>query len=100
MLYELTEFSFGMFNETNSTGSFMSILNSEESMYGSFANTTFITADFRGIGLPTTSYNQFTNLMDIISAGQALCANVQGGYCVLPKACSVYPNLWQYSFNI
>lgn len=83
-----------MFNETLATESFMSIINGEESMYGSYANTTFITADFRGIGLPTTSYNQFTNLMDIISAGQALCTNTQGGYCVLPKSCDSYPNLW------
>ena len=47
-------------------------------------NSTFITADFRGLGLPTTSYNIFTNLMDIISIGQANCLKTQGGLCVLP----------------
>lgn len=45
----------------------MSIINADIDLYGSLTNTTFITTDFRGLGLPTTSYNIFTNLMDIVS---------------------------------
>lgn len=78
----------------------MSILNDEESIYGTLTNSTYIATDFRGIGLPTTSFNQFTNLLDIISVGQSLCAKVQGGYCILPKSCEEYSSLWSYSFKI
>jgi len=78
----------------------MSIMNEDVKLYGIYTNTTFITTDFRGIGLPTTSFNQFANLIDIISIGQAACARTQGGYCVLPKTCDQYPALWNYSFKI
>jgi hypothetical protein len=56
--------------------------------------------DFRGIGLPTSSYYIFVNLMDIASKGAALCARIQGGVCVMPKSCENYPSLWTYSFRI
>lgn len=50
--------------------------------------------DFRGVGLPTTSYSRFVNLMDIATKGAASCARVQGGQCVLPKSCENYQSLW------
>jgi hypothetical protein len=89
-----------MVNQTTSEESYQSIINADVSLYGVYANTTFITTDFRGIGLPTTSYNIFTNLMDIISQGQVACAKVQGGFCVLPRSCDNYESLWTYSFRI
>jgi hypothetical protein len=64
----------------------MSIINGDEALYGSFTNTTAITADFRGIGLPTN--------------GSASCAKTQGGFCVLPGQCSNYDYLTNYSFYI
>lgn len=83
-LFSLSDFSFGVVNMTTGNGTFRSIINSDEALYGFSTNSTFITADFRGLGLPTTSYNIFTNLMDIISIGQVNCLKTQGGLCVLP----------------
>ena len=85
---------------TTGNGTFRSIINNDEALYGFSTNSTFITADFRGLGLPTTSYNIFTNLMDIISIGQANCLKTQGGLCVLPQSCENYPALWSYSFRV
>jgi hypothetical protein len=99
-LFSLTDFSFGVVNMTTGNGTFRSIINSDEALYGFSTNSTLITADFRGLGLPTTSYNVFTNLMDIISIGQANCLKTQGGLCVLPQTCDNYPALWTYSFRV
>jgi len=69
-------------------------------LYGTYTNITKFTLDFRGIGLPTTSYYEFTNLLQIAVSGQANCARTQGGYCTLPRNCSTYEGLWDYSFKM
>lgn len=99
-MYETSEFGFGIWNSTESTQYFESIDNDQESLYGTYTNITKFTLDFRGIGLPTTSYYVFTNLLQIAVSGQANCARTQGGYCTLPKNCSSYASLWEYSFKM
>lgn len=66
-LFTLSQFGFGTYNPTTLTESYSSILNSEELLYFSYVNQTAITMDLRGIGLPTSSYYVFANLMDIAS---------------------------------
>ena len=92
-LYTLTEFGFGTYNSAT-TQYFVSILNDQESIYKSQTNQTYVTMDFRGIGLPTSSYNRFANLLQIATNGNASCSNIQGSMCVLPQTCDNYQNLW------
>jgi len=99
-LYTLTEFGFGNYNPANSSQYFVSILNDQESVYKSQTNQTYVTMDFRGIGLPSRSYSRFVNLLQIATNGTASCANIQGGMCALPQTCNNYQNLWQYSFRV
>lgn len=99
-MYEMSEFGFGIWNSSDSTQYFESIGNDQEALYGTYTNITKFTLDFRGIGLPTTSYYIFTNLLQIAVAGQANCARTQGGYCTMPKTCSNYASLWEYSFKM
>lgn len=75
-LYTLTEFGFGNYNPANSSQYFVSILNDQESIYKSQTNQTYVTMDFRGIGLPTRSYSRFVNLLQIATNGTASCANI------------------------
>lgn len=96
----MNSFEFGVTNFTNMSGSYQSIINSQEEIYGIYANTTKITLDTSGIGLPTTSFNQFASLLEIVSSGQVNCVKLQGGFCILPNKCSTYPTLWTYSFRI
>lgn len=65
-------------------------------VYGTFANQTVMTPSFRGLGLPETPYNRFSNLLSIATAGASNC-NLDGlDWCVLPRSCDYYPDLWQY----
>lgn len=77
-----------------------SLLNSEESVYGSQANATAFNLGYKGLGLPTNSYTKFTNLISIISNGDAECLQFESGYCILPGTCASYPQLWAYRFKI
>lgn len=72
-LFSLTEFGFGSVDLVQSTASYMSIINADDTLYGIYANTTKITPDIRGIGLPTTSFNKFVNLLAIATQGSASC---------------------------
>jgi hypothetical protein len=56
--------------------------------------------DFLGLGLPSSLYWNFTNMLAYATNGQSSCAIFVGGYCVLPKPCATYPTLWDYSFNV
>lgn len=51
----------------------MTIINGDAALYGIYTNTTKITPDFRGIGLPTTSFNKFVNLLAIATQGSSSC---------------------------
>jgi len=88
-LYQLINLQFGYTQETCS--SYMSIYSD---------STMVLTMDFRGLGLPTTTYDKFTNLLAIATAGQVSCAKTQGGLCVLPKTCDKYKDLFTYSFQL
>jgi hypothetical protein len=99
-LFGLTNFGFGTADMIGFTESYQSLINGDEVLYGIYANTTLITTDFRGIGLPTTSYNRFVNLLSIATQGSVACDKQQGGYCVLPGLCSGYEYLLSYSFYI
>ena len=69
-LYTMTQLGFGVYNTSaGNVESYTSVLNSDQSLYGSFANQTYITMDFRGVGLPTASYVSFVNLINIASKG-------------------------------
>jgi hypothetical protein len=56
--------------------------------------------DFRGLGLPPQSFNQFAHLLNLASGGAATCETRSGGICLLSGACDAYPELWQYSFRV
>lgn len=99
-LFSTSEFGFGIWNATDETQYFEQINNDDESLYGIYQNTTKVTLDFKGVGLPTTSFFKFVNLLDIAAAGQTNCARTQGGFCILPKTCDTYPSLWDYSFKV
>lgn len=71
-LFTTSDFAFGK-QFANGTESFMSINNDDSNIYNEYTNTTLITLDFRGLGLPFASYMKFYNLIDIVSGGAVLC---------------------------
>lgn len=99
-LYSLNSFEFGITYFGNMSSSYQSISNSDAQVYGIYANTTKVTLSTSGLGLPTTSFNQFANLLEIVTSGQVNCIKLPGFYCTLPQTCSNYPTLWDYSFRI
>lgn len=70
----MTDFGFGSADLTTSTASYISIINGDVDLYGINANQAKITPTIRGIGLPTTSYNKFVNLLSIATQGSASCS--------------------------
>jgi len=101
-LLPLTMFSFGKTNVTNSSEFYNSILNSDNDTYTTYANTTIMGLNFRGLGLPTDSFKAFTNMLSVVTKGEATCVYKKGGYCALSNPCSVYKSfgLWDYDFKI
>lgn len=98
--YELTEFSFGETYQDN-TKSYRSILNSQQNL-GTNVNQTIFALDFRGLGLPSASFEEFDRLLSVITSGQSSCVTATGGYCVLAKSCASYQTmgLWNFDFRI
>lgn len=98
--YELTEFSFGKTYQDN-TKSYRSILNSQSNL-GTNVNQTIFALDFRGLGLPSASFEEFDRLLSVITRGQSSCVTATGGYCVLAKSCASYQTmgLWNFDFRI
>lgn len=97
-----TEFGFGQ-KYSNGTAFYHSILNTKDmstSEPGFYVNSTVLTTQISGLGLPRQSYNSFINLIGIATSGQLSCANQDLSGCYLPSSCSAYPDLWLYSFKI
>lgn len=46
--------------------------------------------NFRGLGLPAAQYEHFSNLLSVVSKGEASCLQAVGGYCVLANTCAYY----------
>jgi len=103
-IFELKEFSFGMYNATNNTEYFVDINNWSTNYleYGLAANTTQLAMNFRGLGLPTTSFNKFSTYLSVITKGESTCLSRQSGYCALTSPCEYYRStgLWDFSFKV
>ena len=70
-------------------------------MYGAKANTAQFALNFRGLGLPSTLFNDFSDLLSIATKGAATCLDYVSGFCVLPLTCDNYESLWNtYSFKV
>ena len=103
-LFDLYSFGFGMTNTTNNSQWYEDINNfdSDPLTYGILANSTSFSLDFRGLGLPTKSFNKFANLLAVATKGESTCLERQSGYCVLTQKCSAYRKmgLWDFDFRI
>jgi hypothetical protein len=84
----------------NNEESTRSILNSNDTEFGQLTNSAQITLNFRGLGLPLSSYEKLTNLLSIVSQGRASCPQQVGGFCFLPGTCSTYDFITEYSFQV
>ena len=78
------------------------LMNSNPDWFNQSTNLTSLQMNFRGLGLPTQLYLEFTNLFSIITAGEGSCVDGPGGYCALPQNCEAYNDrgLWDYDFKI
>jgi len=57
-----------------------------------------LSISFKGIGLPTPIYNEFSLLLANATNNQSVCTNTTvDSYCTLPQPCASYSNLFQYS---
>ena len=97
---ELWGFGLGQYNYTNGSQYYESLLNDNYTQFGDYANLAQLTLDFSGLGLPSTIFWKFSNMLSYITNGASSCATFVGGYCVLPKNCSSYTTLWDYSFQV
>jgi len=77
----LLSLGFGI-NYGNETASYSSILNSDESIYGLMANTSMLTLNYPGLGLPSTQFNKFASLLSRFTNENG-CYAGPGGYCLL-----------------
>jgi len=87
---QLDELSFGLLYADNSS-SYESIVNGNENWYGNSAQTAVFSMDFRGLGLPPQSFNQFAHLLNLASGGAATCETQSGGICLLSDFCDAFP---------
>lgn len=100
-LLPLKSFGFGMTNLTAGTEYYEDLLNSDYDIYGdTWSNTTSLALNFRGLGLPKQQFNKFSNLLSVISNGEATCISQKSGYCLLTNPCASYPDLWEYDFRM
>jgi hypothetical protein len=73
-LFDLEFFGFGKTDDSGNTQYYRDIMNSNES-YEGLANTAQLAMDFRGLGLPTKSFNSFKNLLAVVTKGESSCAS-------------------------
>ena len=95
--FNITEFYLG-FNSTNQT-EFLPL------GYSGSSKSALIALNFRGLGLPSYEWNQFTNLLYRVSetlANVLVCDPTVDGYCYLPKPCSDpdFQILWNYYIKV
>jgi hypothetical protein len=74
----------------------------DPTVYGGNQNSTNIAMNFRGLGLPKSQFNKFSNLLSIITKGESTCLSRSSGYCALPRTCESYTTsgLWNFDFKI
>jgi hypothetical protein len=70
-LFTLKYFAFGKTYADNSA-SYQSLLNSVVDN-STFSDKATLALNFRGIGLPSRQFEQFTNLLTVVTQGQATC---------------------------
>jgi hypothetical protein len=82
----LEKFKFGQFNQAEGTSMWKDLRNSDVSVYGEQANTAQLTMAVRGIALPSALHAKFTNLLNLLAAGDAVwtCGTVGGEVCSSP----------------
>lgn len=73
-LFDLEIFGFGKTDDSANTGYYRDLINNDES-YGDLAKTAQLAMDFRGLGLPTESFNSFKNLLAVVTKGESSCAS-------------------------
>lgn len=102
-LFDLDEFGFGKTDDTAKTQYYESILNTyDDPEQVLFDKTSSLALNFRGLGLPTKSFNRFSNLLSVITNGESTCLSRKSGYCALANECSYYRStgLWDYDFKV
>jgi hypothetical protein len=103
-LFGLSQFGFGSTNTVANTEYYEDIMNFDVDItkYGFFANSSSLALNFRGLGLPKTSFNKFSNLLSVASKGESTCLSRKSGYCALSNPCEYYNkmNLWDYDFKV
>lgn len=82
-LFELEEFGFGKTDESAQTEYYENLMNSDESTYGFYANSTNLALEIRGLGLPMSEFDKFAHLLSIITKGESTCIASKSGYCAL-----------------
>jgi len=65
----------------------------------------FFNPSFRGLGLPASAWNTFSNLMEVVTRGQFDCSTVMSngvtfGSCIAYTSCANFTNVWNYTFQI
>lgn len=50
--------------------------------------------------LPLDAYQQFQNLLSIVTRNQATCDESAGSHCFLENPCDQYPKLWNFTFSV
>jgi hypothetical protein len=103
-LLPLVSFGFGLTNTTATPNNqyYSDLMNSNETIYGTAANSASLEMNYRGLGLPTNEFRKFTNLLNVASNGEATCLDFKGGYCLLANPCDYYTDkgLWDYDFKV
>jgi len=74
----------------------------DPTVYGGNSNSTNIAMNFRGLGLPISQFNKFSNLLSVITKGESTCLSRPSGFCALPRTCDAYQpsGLWDFDFKI
>jgi len=103
-LFKLKIFGFGKTDTTANTEFYTSILNDnvDVTKYGILADTVSLALNFRGLGLPAQSFNEFSSLLAVATKGESTCLSRRSGYCALSHPCEYYnaKGLWDYDFKI
>jgi len=72
-VFTLTQFGFGK-TYSNNTAFYESLLNDDASVFPLPAASQ-LALNFRGLGLPSSLFMQFNNLLAVITGGESSCLN-------------------------
>lgn len=90
--FALDSFEFGQLNydsDVPSSGYFEALSNE---------TTALFAINARGMGLPSSMFNDFAVLLNNITS--AVCLGDQGGWCYMMQPCENYPELWDLQFKV